>query len=96
MAVQSPVPDRALRDLRSLINSDAAELSSKLHAHQLRSFPPSAEKTIRRFAPVEAAKFIGIHEGYLRQLVSEGKGLRHNRMAAAPIRSKTSSGSAFY
>jgi chromosome partitioning protein len=74
MAVQSPVPDRALRDLRSLINSDAAELSSKLHAHQLRSFPPSAEKTIRRFAPVEAAKFIGIHEGYLRQLVSEGKG----------------------
>jgi chromosome partitioning protein len=61
-------------DLRSLINSDAAELSAKLHAHQIRSFPPSAQKTIRRLSPAEAAKFIGIHEGYLRQLAAEGKG----------------------
>lgn len=74
MAAQSPALDRSPGDLRALINSDAAELSSKLQAHQLRSFPPSAQKTIRRFTPAEAAKFIGIHEGYLRQLVSEGKG----------------------
>src|SRR4051812_49804831 len=73
LAVQSPVPDRALRGLRSLINSDAAELSSTLHAHPLRSFPTSADKRIRRFAPAGAAKFIGIHEGWLHQLVSEGK-----------------------
>ncbi len=61
-------------DLRALINADAAELSKRLRAQQLRDFPPAAEKTIRRFSPAEAARLIGIHEGYLRQLVSEGKG----------------------
>ena len=61
-------------DLRSLINLDAAELSKRLRAQQLRDFPPAAEKTIRRFTPAEAARMIGIHEGYLRQIVSEGKG----------------------
>ncbi len=63
-----------LGDLRSLINADALELSKRLRAQQLRDFPPAAEKTIRRFSPSEAARLIGIHEGYLRQLVSEGKG----------------------
>ena len=66
--------DENLRDLRSLINADAAELSARLRAQQLRDFPPAAEKTIRRFSSAEAARFIGIAEGYLRQLVSEGKG----------------------
>jgi chromosome partitioning protein len=61
-------------DLRSLINADAAELSMRLRAQQIRDFPPAAQKTIRRFSPAEAARFIGIHEGYLRQLVAEGKG----------------------
>ena len=66
--------DETLRDLRALINSDAAELSARLRAQQLRDFPPAAEKTLRRFTPAEAARFLGIAEGYLRQLVSEGKG----------------------
>ncbi|MBG0812409.1 plasmid partitioning protein RepA [Methylosinus sp. H3A] len=66
--------ERGLNDLRALINADAAELSMRLRAQQIRDFPPSAQKTIRRFSPSEAAKFIGIHEGYLRQLVAEGKG----------------------
>src|SRR5260370_34643848 len=66
--------DENVRDLRSLINADAAELSTRLRAQQLRDFPPAAEKTIRRFSPAEAARFIGIAEGHLRQLVSEGKG----------------------
>ena len=61
-------------DLRSLINADAAELSKRLRAQQLRDFPPAAEKSIRKFSPAEASRLIGIHEGYLRQLVSEGKG----------------------
>lgn len=61
-------------DLRQLINVDASELSARLRAQQLRDFPPAAEKTIRRFSSAEAARFIGIAEGYLRQLVSEGKG----------------------
>lgn len=70
LKLQEPV----LGDLRSLINADAAELSARLRAQQLRDFPPAAEKTLRRFSPTEAARFIGIAEGYLRQLVAEGKG----------------------
>ncbi len=62
-----------LGDLRSLINADAAELSARLQAHQLKTFPPIAQKTLRRLTSSEAAKLIGIHEGYLRQLLSEGK-----------------------
>ena len=46
----------------------------RLRAHQLQYFPPAAQKTIRDFRLAEAAKLIGIHEGYLRQLVAEGKG----------------------
>jgi chromosome partitioning protein len=73
MASTKPL-DESARDLRSLINADAAELSTRLQAQQLRDFPPSAQKTIRRFSPSEAARFIGIAEGYLRQLVSAGMG----------------------
>lgn len=74
--MQAPAisPNGTVRDLRELINADAAELSARLHAQQLRDFPPAAEKTLRRFSPAEASRFIGITEGYLRQLVSEGKG----------------------
>ena len=74
MATAAIRHDGHLGDLRALINADAAELSSRLRAQQMRDFPPAAQKTIRRFSPSEAAKLIGIHEGYLRQLVAEGKG----------------------
>jgi chromosome partitioning protein len=60
--------------LRQLIAADAAELSRQLQAHQLRTFPPAAQKGIRLFTPGEAADFIGIHEGYLRQIVADGHG----------------------
>lgn len=60
--------------LRSLISSDADELMRQLQAHQLRTFPPTARKNIRSFSSAEAAEFIGIHQGYLRQLVAEGHG----------------------
>lgn len=60
--------------LRGQIMSDASELSRQLQAHQLRTFPPTSQKIIRLFTPAEAADFIGIHEGYLRQIVAEGHG----------------------
>ncbi|MGL1418958.1 hypothetical protein ACSTI2_00080, partial [Vibrio parahaemolyticus] len=53
----------SFRDLRSLINADAAELSMRLRARQLADFPPEAQKSLRRFSPAEAARFIGIAEG---------------------------------
>ncbi|MBW9064808.1 plasmid partitioning protein RepA [Rhizobium herbae] len=61
-------------NLRSLISSDADELTRQLQAHQQRTFPPTALKTIRQFTPAEAADFIGIHQGYLRQIVADGHG----------------------
>ncbi|WP_084678833.1 plasmid partitioning protein RepA [Methylocystis sp. ATCC 49242] len=62
-------------ELRTLIQRHAQNLSEQLQAHQRNNFPPSAEKSIRLFSPAEAAKLIGIHEGYLRQVASEGRGI---------------------
>ena len=42
--------------------------------NQQRTFPPTAQKNIRQFTPAEAADFIGIHQGYLRQIVADGHG----------------------
>jgi chromosome partitioning protein len=67
----SPQPHSSLQ---SLIEADAEELSKRLQAHQMRIFPPTAQKSIRSFTPAEAASFIGVAEGYLRQIVSEGHG----------------------
>ena len=68
--LSGPLP-RAIHDL---IATDAHELSKKLRAHRLRLFPPSSRKTLRRFSSGEAAKLIGINDGYLRQLSIEGRG----------------------
>ncbi|WOJ91651.1 plasmid partitioning protein RepA (plasmid) [Methylocapsa polymorpha] len=57
-----------------MIAHDARELSEKLRAHRLKLFPPSAHKSLRRFASGEAAKLIGINDGYLRQLSLESRG----------------------
>jgi chromosome partitioning protein len=75
MSSQSPDQSHVATELRTLIQRHARDLSEQLQAHQRNSFPPSAEKTIRYFSPAEAAKLIGIHEGYLRQIASEGRGV---------------------
>lgn len=70
------VPDTsaviAKSELQSLVRLHGAELASQLRAHHRNTFPPEAEKTIRHFSPAEAAKLLGIHEGYLRQVATEG------------------------
>jgi chromosome partitioning protein len=60
--------------IHDLIASDARELSAKLHAHRIKLFPPEARKSLRSFTSGEAAKLIGVNDGYLRQLSLEGKG----------------------
>lgn len=60
--------------IHELVGAHARELSSKLQAHRLQLFPPEARKTLRRFSSIEAAKLIGINDGYLRRLSLEGKG----------------------
>ncbi|AOO85116.1 plasmid partitioning protein RepA [Bosea vaviloviae] len=64
-------PKKAIHEL---VGAHARELSSKLQAHRLQLFPPEARKTLRRFSSIEAAKLIGINDGYLRRLSLEGKG----------------------
>jgi chromosome partitioning protein len=70
-ASQAPLPA-----IHELIAADARALSAKLQAHRLKLFPPAARKSLRRFSSGEAAKLIGINDGYLRQLSLEGKGPR--------------------
>ncbi|PZN92919.1 MAG: plasmid partitioning protein RepA [Hyphomicrobiales bacterium] len=64
-------PKKAIHEL---VGAHARELSSKLQAHRHQLFPPEARKTLRRFSSIEAAKLIGINDGYLRRLSLEGKG----------------------
>lgn len=64
-------PDR--RDLRLSIQAHASKLSEQLQSHFQSVFAPDAEKTIRGFSPAEAARLLGLHESYLRSLVTEGK-----------------------
>lgn len=66
--------EAAVGDIAALIASQAEALSQKLQAHRLKLFPPSAEKPLRRFGIAEAAKFLGVSSGYLKNLSLEGKG----------------------
>src|SRR5690606_32633433 len=56
------------------IADDAALLSAQLAALRGRLFPPTAQKTLRSFTSGEAAKLIGVSDGYLRQLSISGDG----------------------
>lgn len=53
---------------------DAELLSAQLSALRDRLFPPLARKTLRPFTSGEAARLIGVSDGYLRQLSIQGEG----------------------
>ncbi len=74
MAPQPALQPRSLSEIHEVIAGDAQQLSAKLLAHRKKLFPPEARKTLRRFSSGEAAKLIGINDGYLRQLSLDGKG----------------------
>lgn len=57
-----------------LIAQDAELLSAQLASLRSRLFPPSASKTLRPFTSGEAARLIGVSDGYLRQLSISGEG----------------------
>ena len=56
------------------IAADAELLSAQLAALRGRLFPPTAQKTLRPFTSGEAARLIGVTDGYLRQLSISGEG----------------------
>src|SRR5215472_7959261 len=58
--------------LDHLIAQDAKVLSAQLTSIRQRLFPPTAQKTLRRFSSGEAATLIGISDAYLRQLSLAG------------------------
>lgn len=56
------------------IAKDAQALSEQLKAMRERLYPPASMKTLRGFSSGEAAKLIGVSDGYLRQLSLAGEG----------------------
>lgn len=73
--------------LRSKIRGHAASLSTKLQEHQANIFPPHARKGIRAFTPSEAAKLLGVAEGYLRTIAVEleRKASNGGELAFSPV-----------
>ena len=49
-------------------------LSGQMQALSASLFPPSAQKALRSFSSTEVARFIGVSDGYLRQLSLDGLG----------------------
>jgi len=56
------------------IAADAALLSDQLRVLRERLFAPAESKVLRTFSSGEAAKLIGVSDGYLRQLSIAGEG----------------------
>jgi chromosome partitioning protein len=56
------------------VAADAELLSAQLSALRERLFPPLARKSLRPFSSGEAARLIGVSDGYLRQLSISGEG----------------------
>jgi chromosome partitioning protein len=65
---------RPISEVDQLIIGQARELSDKLKQHRLEMFPPTAQKTLRQFHLSEAAHFLGVTSGHLRNLSLESKG----------------------
>lgn len=83
----APIFGQAISEVDQLIIGQAHELSDKLKQHRLEMFPPVAQKTLRQFQLSEAAHFLGVTSGYLRNLSLESKG---------PLPQVTSSGRRSY
>lgn len=56
------------------IARDAEMLSAQLQAMRDRLYAPASSKVLRRFSSGEAARLIGVSDGYLRQLSIAGEG----------------------
>ncbi|MGP2490118.1 plasmid partitioning protein RepA [Mesorhizobium sp. PUT5] len=56
------------------IAQDAEMLSAQLQAMRDRLYAPASRKVLRRFSSGEAARLIGVSDGYLRQLSIAGEG----------------------
>ena len=68
---------RSVQDFPSMdqvIEGDANALSAQLQTLREKLFPPTAQKTLRKFTSGEAARLIGVTDSYLRHLAASGEG----------------------
>ncbi|MBB4009878.1 chromosome partitioning protein [Rhizobium taibaishanense] len=63
-----------LRPADETIAEDARALSAQLKAMRERLFAPASAKSLRTFTSGEAARLVGVSDGYLRQLSLAGEG----------------------
>jgi chromosome partitioning protein len=61
-------------NVTNVISGDGNALSQELLNLRRSLFPPVSQKTLRTFSSGEAAKLIGVADGYMRQLSLGGKG----------------------
>ncbi len=71
-----PIPTNELDDETSSqrIARHASVLSNQLRVLRTAMFPPAAKKALRSFSSGEVSRFIGVSDGYLRQLTIDGLG----------------------
>lgn len=70
----APQIPNAVADFDVLISNHGSDLSRRLQKHRIDNFPPDAKKGLRSFQLSEAANYLGISSGYLKNLSLEGKG----------------------
>ena len=63
-----------IRPADETIAEDAQALSAQLKAMRDRLFSPTSRKSLRSFTSGEAARLIGVSDGYLRQISLAGEG----------------------
>ena len=66
------MPKRTSKGSDDRISDHARLLSSQLQSLRQRLFPPESAKALRKFTSGEAARLIGVSDGYLRQLTIDG------------------------
>ncbi len=69
--------------------ADAALLSSQLSVMQHRLFCPTSKRILRTFSSGEAARLIGVSDGYLRQLSLSGDGPQPSNISQTGRRAYT-------
>ncbi|QRM57295.1 plasmid partitioning protein RepA [Sinorhizobium sp. BG8] len=74
MALAPDMTDREIVPADEAIAADAQLLSLQLKGMRERFFMPATRKTLRSFSSGEAARLIGVSDGYLRQLSLAGEG----------------------
>lgn len=72
--VEAPQQHQRDETVDTAIGADAVVLSRQLQTLRERLFPPTSQKTLRRFSSGEAARLIGVSDSYLRQLSLAGEG----------------------